>query len=132
MSAYLGGKERVVRMTSTSEGSEREVRITFQACQGIGVFMELEEVPPPRSGDPIGFSRMIGDTSSRGMREVSLSASCWSSHGMREAKSAAGGSIPTLRMRSGRAERGSDCGMEHRVAVALREGDSTSLRPSLA
>ena len=78
-----------------------------------------------RSGYPLGISRMTGGKSScgmrevelpascwssNGMREVELSASCWSSHGMREAKSAAGGSIPNSKMRSGRAERGSDCG----------------------
>ena len=43
---FLGGEERVVRMTSTSEGSEWDVGITFQACQGTGVVLELEEVPP--------------------------------------------------------------------------------------
>ena len=53
---------------------------------------------------------MTGGKSSLGMREVGLSSTCWSSHGMREAKSAAGGSSPTSRMRSGRAEHGSDCG----------------------
>ena len=63
-----------------------------------------------RSGDPLGISRIAGGKSSRGMREVELSASCWSSHGMWEAKSAAGGSSPTSNTRSGRAERGSDCG----------------------
>ena len=47
-----------------------------------------------RSGDPFGISRMTGGKSSRGMREVELSATCWSSHGMQEAKSAAGGSLP--------------------------------------
>ena len=46
MSAYLGGEGRVVRMTSTSEGSEWEFRTNFQVCQGTGVFMELQEVPP--------------------------------------------------------------------------------------
>ena len=45
-SAYLGGEGRVVRMTSTSEGSEWEVGTTFQVCQGTGVFLELEGVPP--------------------------------------------------------------------------------------
>ena len=45
-SAFLGGEERVVRMTLTSEGSEWEVRTTCQACQGTGVVLELEEVPP--------------------------------------------------------------------------------------
>ena len=40
-----------------------------------------------RSGDPLGISRMTGGKSSHGMREVELSASCWSSHGMRGAKS---------------------------------------------
>ena len=44
-----------------------------------------------RSGDPLGISWMIGGKSSRGMQEVELSATFWSSHGMREAKSAAGG-----------------------------------------
>ena len=62
-----------------------------------------------RSGDPLWISRMTGGKSSRGMWEVGLPATCWSSHGMREAKFAAGGSSPTSRMRSGRAERGSDC-----------------------
>ena len=76
-----------------------------------------------RSGDPLGISRMTGGKSSCGMREVELSASCWSSHGMREGKStfnwsshrmrevksATGGSSPTSSTRSGRAERGSDC-----------------------
>ena len=47
--------------------------------------------------------------SSHGMREVELSASCWSSHGMWEVKFAAGGSSPTSNTRSGRAERGSNC-----------------------
>ena len=64
----------------------------------------------PRLGDPLGISRMTGGKSSRRMQEVGLSASCCFSHGMREDKSAAGGSSPTSRMRSGRAERGSDCG----------------------
>ena len=77
-----------------------------------------------RSRDPLGISRMTGGKSSRGMREVELSASCWSSHGMREAKSASswsshgmrevksatGGSSPTSSTRSGWAKRGSDCG----------------------
>ena len=78
-----------------------------------------------RSGDPLGISRMKGGKSSRGMREVvstascwssrrmrkaGLPATCWSSHGMREAKFTAGGSSPTSRMRSGRAESGSNCG----------------------
>ena len=63
-----------------------------------------------RSGDPLGISRITGGKSSRGMREVELSASCWSSHGMRNVKSAAGGSSPTSNTRSGRAERRSDCG----------------------
>ena len=45
-SAYLGGEGKVVRMALTSEGSEWEVGTTFQACQGIGVILELEEVPP--------------------------------------------------------------------------------------
>ena len=40
-SAYLSGEGRVVRMTSTSEGSEWEVRATFQACQGTGAILEL-------------------------------------------------------------------------------------------
>ena len=44
MSTFLGGEERVVRMTS--EGSELEAGTTFQACQGTGVVLELEEVPP--------------------------------------------------------------------------------------
>ena len=44
--AFLGGEERMVRMTSTSEGSEWEDGTTFQACQGTGVVLELEEVPP--------------------------------------------------------------------------------------
>ena len=63
-----------------------------------------------RSEDRLEISRMTGGKSSRRMREVELSATCWSSHGMREAKSAAGGSSPTSKMRSGQAERGSDCG----------------------
>ena len=68
-----------------------------------------------RSGDPLGISRMTGGKSSRGMREVELSASCWSSHGMRGAKSASswsshgmrevkfatGGSSPTSSTRFG-------------------------------
>ena len=53
---------------------------------------------------------MTGGKSSRGMREAELSVTCWSSHGMREAKSAAGGSRPTSNMKSGRAERGSAAG----------------------
>ena len=63
-----------------------------------------------RSGDSLGISRITGGKSSRRMREVGLPVTCWSSHGLREAKFAAGGSSYTLRMRSGRAERGSDCG----------------------
>ena len=47
------------------------------------------------SGDTLGISRITGGNSSRGMREV---------------KSAAGGSSPTSNTRSGRAERGGDCG----------------------
>ena len=62
-----------------------------------------------RSGDPFGISRMTGSKSSRRMREVVLTATCWSSRGMRETGLTAGGSSPTSRMRSGRAERGSDC-----------------------
>ena len=54
-----------------------------------------------RSGDPLGISRITRGKSSRGMQEVELSAPCWSSHGMREAKSAAGGSSPTSNTRSG-------------------------------
>ena len=61
-----------------------------------------------RSDQP-GISRMTGGKSSRGMQEVGLPATCWSSHRMREAKFAAGGPSPTSRMRSGRAEQGSDC-----------------------
>ena len=63
-----------------------------------------------RSGDPLGISRITGGKSSLGIREVELSASCWSSHRMWEAKSGAGGSGPMFIMKSGRAERGSDCG----------------------
>ena len=62
------------------------------------------------SGDPLGISRITGGKSSRGMWEVGLSASCWSSHGMRKVRSAAGGSVPTSITRSGRAERDGDCG----------------------
>ena len=47
-----------------------------------------------RSGDPLGISRTTGGKSLRGMREAGLTA---------------GGSSPTSKMRSGRAERGSDC-----------------------
>ena len=62
------------------------------------------------SSSSLGISRMTGGKSSRGMREVGLPVTCWSSHGMREAKFAAEGSSHTSRMRSGRSERGSDCG----------------------
>ena len=77
-----------------------------------------------RSGGPLGVSRTTGGKSSRGMREAGSTATCWSSRGKREAGSTAtcwssrgmreagltaGGSSPTSRMRSGRAERGSDC-----------------------
>ena len=47
------------------------------------------------SGDPLGISRITGGNASREMREV---------------KSSAGGSSPTSTTRSGRAERGGDCG----------------------
>ena len=63
-----------------------------------------------RSGDPLGISRITGGKSSRRMQEVELSASCWSSHGMQEVKSATGGSSLTSNTRSGRAESASDCG----------------------
>ena len=46
------------------------------------------------SGDPLGISRMTGDKSSRGMREV---------------KDAAGGSSPTFMTESGWAARGGVC-----------------------
>ena len=62
-----------------------------------------------RSGDPLGISRTTGGKSSRGMREVVLTATCWSSRGRQEAGLTSEGSSPTSRMRSGRAERGSDC-----------------------
>ena len=62
-----------------------------------------------RSGDPLGISRTTGGRSSRGTREAGSTATCWSSRWVREAGVAAGGSSPTSRMRSGRAERGSDC-----------------------
>ena len=42
----MSGEGRVVTMTYTSEGSEWEVRTTSQACQGTGVILEFEEVPP--------------------------------------------------------------------------------------
>ena len=44
-----------------------------------------------RSGDPLGISRTTGGKSSRGMREVVSTATCWSSRGMREAGLTAGG-----------------------------------------
>ena len=62
-----------------------------------------------RSGDPLGISRTIRGRSSCGTREADSTATCWSSRGMQEAGLTAGGSSPTSRMRSRRAERGSAC-----------------------
>ena len=90
-------------------------RSSETTCQGPGVSRHwggsgTRGSSSSRSGDPLGISRITGGKSSRRMREVELSAFCWSSHRMREAKSAAGGSSPTSNIRSGQAERGSDCG----------------------
>ena len=46
-----------MRMTSTSEVSEWEVRTTFQACQGTGAILELEEVPPRDQETHLGSQR---------------------------------------------------------------------------
>ena len=112
-------------MTSISENSEWEVGTTCQACQGHWCNSGPRGSSSSSSEDPLGISSITGDKSSRGMREVELSASCWPSRGMREvelsascwpsqgmreAESAAGGSSPTSITRSGRAECGSDCG----------------------
>ena len=67
MSAFLGGEERVVRMTSTSEGSEWGVGTTFQVCQGTGVVLELQEVPPRDQETNLG---------SQGWQEASPHAGC--------------------------------------------------------
>ena len=44
----MSGKGKVVRTTYISEGSESECEVgtTSQACQGTGVILEFEEVPP--------------------------------------------------------------------------------------
>ena len=99
-SAYLGGEGKVVRMTSTLERLRVGGQNHFPGMSGHWCDSGAQGSSSLRSGDPLGISRMTGGKSSRGMREVELSATCWSSHGMWEAKSAAGGSSLTSRMRS--------------------------------
>ena len=82
-------------MTSISEDFEWEVKTTYQACQGTGVVQDLEEVPPRAQETRLGFSRITGGKSSRGMREV---------------RAASGGSSPASMTESGWAEHGGVCG----------------------
>ena len=66
-SAFLGGEGSVVRMASTSESSEWEIGTTCQVCQGTGVILGLEEVPPRDQETRLG---------SQGWQEASPHAEC--------------------------------------------------------